>query len=79
MKLVHLLTSIVVLWCLLGTVVLGPGILIYPLGWCAVLGVMFSVHKFLGLGKMEARTSVDPSSKPSEGSQPGNHDAALAP
>ncbi|PQO45665.1 hypothetical protein [Blastopirellula marina] len=60
MKLVPLLTSIVVLWCLLGTVVLGPGILVYPAAWCGVVGVMYAVHKFVGLGKSEAEAKSAP-------------------
>ncbi|RCS52932.1 hypothetical protein DTL42_08935 [Bremerella cremea] len=56
MKLVTLLSSIIVLWCLLGAIVLGPGILVYPATWCAVAGVMYGIHKFLGLGKAPLAT-----------------------
>lgn len=58
MKLVTLLSSIILLWCLLGAIVLGVGILVYPVTWCAVLGVMLAIHKFLGLGKASLKNEL---------------------
>lgn len=45
MKLVSLLATIGAVWCVLGAIVLGPGVLIYPLAWAAVFAVLFGVHK----------------------------------
>ncbi|PQO32612.1 hypothetical protein DTL21_20630 [Bremerella cremea] len=82
MKLVTLLSSIVVLWCLLGSIVLGPGILAYPAAWCAVAAVMYGVHRFLGLGQdnLESLSLSDSSSadkSPASGNS-HNHPTALA-
>ncbi|PQO27093.1 hypothetical protein [Blastopirellula marina] len=59
MTLVSLLASIIALWCVLGSIVLGPGILVYPIAWCAVLAVMYGIHRFLGLGKETTGTLSD--------------------
>jgi len=45
MKLTYLLGGIAVAWCLLGALVLGPGILLYPLAWGIVVTVLLAVHR----------------------------------
>ena len=48
MKLLSILATIGAVWCLLGAVILGPGILVYPLAWVAVTAVLFGLHKLVG-------------------------------
>ncbi len=82
MKLVTLLGSIIALWCLLGAVVLGPGILAYPAAWCAVVAIMYGIHKFLGLGKDDlgtfSRTNSDSPDQRAPTDLPHNHPTAMA-
>lgn len=48
MKLLSILASIAAMWCLLGAIILGPGILVYPLAWVAVVAILFGLHKLVG-------------------------------
>lgn len=45
MKLAVLLGSIALAWCLLGALVLGVAVLVYPLVWGGVAMVLLGVHK----------------------------------
>ena len=49
MKLAVLLGSIAIAWCLLGALVLGAAVLVYPLVWAAVASILLAIHKLNGL------------------------------
>ncbi len=65
MKLGILLLSVGALWCILGAVVLGVGVLLYPLAWAAVFAVLYGVHKLAQSRQNKALTASETSSKPS--------------
>jgi len=58
MKLGILLVSIVAFWSVLGAVVLGPGVLLYPLAWVAVAAVLYGVHKLAEARKNKTQSSL---------------------
>lgn len=65
MKLGMLLVSVGVLWAVLGSVVLGPGVLFYPLAWVAVFAVLYGVHKLADTRKNKTSAALSNSEKPS--------------
>ncbi|MBA2113232.1 hypothetical protein [Bremerella alba] len=65
MKLGILLVSIGILWSVLGAVILGPGVLLYPLAWAAVFAVLFGVHKLAESRQNKSRPAPNQSEKPS--------------
>lgn len=65
MKLGILLLSVGALWCALGAVVLGPGVLLYPLAWAAVFAVLYGVHKIADSRQNKSPSARKPSEKPS--------------
>jgi len=82
MKLTHLLIGIAVAWCLLGAVVLGPGLLLYPLSWGFVAAILLAVHRMrldrLSLPK-PSNLSLGRSSNTHSTSQFGGSNKAVAP
>lgn len=65
MKLGILLLSVGALWCLLGAVVLGVGVLLYPLAWAAVFAVLYGVHKIADSRQNKSHSARGASEKPS--------------
>ncbi|MFN3153158.1 hypothetical protein [Bremerella sp.] len=65
MKLGILLLSVGAIWCALGAVVLGPGVLLYPLAWAAVFAVLYGVHKLAESRRNKAHPALSKSAQPS--------------
>ncbi|GAA4429597.1 hypothetical protein [Bremerella cremea] len=80
MKLVSLLASIAALWCVLGAIVLGPGILAYPLAWGAVFAVLFGIHKVFGssITPSDATPQVEKTSSSNVSDNALSHDRSAA-
>ncbi|MEW4565176.1 hypothetical protein AB1K70_21815 [Bremerella sp. JC770] len=64
MKLGILLVSIGALWSVLGAIVLGPGVLLYPLAWAAVFGVLYGIHKIAEARQGKAQPAPHESAQP---------------
>lgn len=65
MKLGILLLSVGALWSVLGAVVLGVGVLLYPLAWAAVFLVLYGVHKIADSRQNTSNSALDSSEQPS--------------
>ncbi|QDU73336.1 hypothetical protein Pan97_03060 [Bremerella volcania] len=65
MKLGTLLVSVIGLWCVLGAIVLGPGVLLYPVAWVAVFAVLYGVHKIAEPRQNKAQSALRKSAQSS--------------
>ena len=65
MKLGILLLSVAALWSILGAIVLGVGVLLYPAAWAAVFAVLYGVHKLAQSRQNKAPTALEAPIEPS--------------
>ncbi|PQO36894.1 hypothetical protein C5Y96_06950 [Blastopirellula marina] len=65
MKLGILLLSVGALWSILGAMVLGVGVLLYPVAWAAVFAVLYGVHKIADSRQNKSLSARNLSEKPS--------------
>lgn len=65
MKLGILLVSIGALWSILGAIVLGLGVLLYPLAWAAVFATLYGVHKIAESRQNKSHSALNKSVQPS--------------
>ena len=66
MSLTKLLVGIGVTWVVLGSLVLGPSLLIYPAAWMTIMAFFFGLHQVVGARfsapELAQETSPEPQS-----------------
>jgi len=77
MRLPIILGATGVAWCVLGAVAIGPGILVYPLAWGAILFMFIGLHQWSTQSRrQQAKASRQKSQAPIHSQFSGDHTAA---